>query len=129
MRNFSVLIKIMGPEASPLLTYVCIVIFMAINKVYQKIKLTFPSWLLKTKHIGIMPKCKWSLKTKKLVTASFIKRFHSWITSRSTDFFLSSSHDFLQFRAAAAILKSKHGSDKMVTALCRLRGTVSNSSG
>lgn len=46
----------MGPEASPLLTYVCIVIFMAINKVYQKIKLTFPSWLLKTKHIGIMPK-------------------------------------------------------------------------
>lgn len=54
--NFSVLIKIMGPEASPLLTYVCIVIFMAINKVYQEIKLTFPSWLLKTKHIGIMPK-------------------------------------------------------------------------
>lgn len=44
-------------------------------------------------------------QTKKLVTASFIKRFHSWITSRSTDFFLSSSHDFLQFRTAAAILE------------------------
>lgn len=61
---FSVLIKITGPEASPLLTYVCIVIFMAINKVYQDKTPTFPSWLLKTKHIGIMPKMQMEFKNR-----------------------------------------------------------------
>lgn len=40
----------------------------------------------------------------KLVTASLIKRLHSWIAGRGTDFLLSSSHDFLQLGAAAVIL-------------------------
>ena len=62
---------------------------------------------------------------KKSVTASLIKRLHSRITGSGADFLLSSSHDFLQFRAAADVLKHKHDRTT-VTGLGGLQGTRSD---
>lgn len=66
---------------------------------------------------------------KKSVTASLIKRLHSRITGSGADFLLSSSHDFLQFRAAADVLKHKQDRTRRLPGWAACRAHAQTSSG
>lgn len=48
------------------------------------------------------------------MVASFIKRLHTWIWCSCTDFFLSSSHNFLQFWTATVSLQRKKKEELLI---------------